>query len=512
MRRRLPNLAIALCPIAAVLLLLMINGPNPKLRAQNVGGLVVGSKNSKVYHEPDCSSARRLSPGNRLAFRSPGAAEAGGFRACQTCKPNQAIRTVSLFSPEPAPVPAPVAQNPDDGPKFSTDVAPVLVANCVRCHNARDRRGGFDLSTFRALMTGAESGAVIEARNPDASELILRVKGESTPKMPPGNTNLAPETIARIEAWIAAGALLDAGANPSAPLAEVAVSPDQLRAAALARLSPEERRTQLTEAATLRWAQAGAGNPPEPTAGKRVLLFGNLPESRASATVKTLDKAADTLQTMLTRPGQTAPFGPLQISVYVFTDRNHYAEFVRTVARQEPLDGEQGRADLADDTPYLVALDPFGGGEASDAAVDRSLDFLLVEQLGAGAVSRSDANAPQWLALGYGAFLASKLEPRSPYVARLRTATVRASQLGWTTKSAEALGDQLPPDDTRALGFSLLEWLSTANPRAFGPFVRGMLGGRQQLDAGVQQLFGVDRNQFLTAWGQWVMARYPRGR
>jgi hypothetical protein len=39
-----------------------------------------------------------------------------------------------------------------------------------------------------------------------------------------------------------------------------------------------------------------------------------------------------------------------------------------------------------------------------------------------------------------------------------------------------------------------------------------MLGGRRQLDAGVQQLFGVDRNQFLAAWGQWVMARYPRGR
>jgi hypothetical protein len=502
-------MAIMMPPIAAALVLLLMTGPAPRLRAQTVGGLVVGSKNSKVYHEADCSAARRLSPSNRLAFPSPGAAEAGGFRACQTCEPNQAIRTVSLFTPEPAPA---APQDDGEGPKFSTDVAPVLVANCLRCHNAEDRRGGFDLSSFRALMTGAESGAVIEARNPATSELLLRVKGESTPKMPPGNTNLAPETIARIEAWIAAGALLDAGANPNAPLTEVAVSPDQLRAAELARLSPEERRRRLTEAAAVRWAQAGAGEPPEPTAGKRFLLFGDLPESRASTTVKTLDKAAETIQGMLSRPGQTAPFGPIQVSVYVFTDRNHYAEFVRTVARQDPTDNEHGRADLADETPYLVALDPFGGGEASDAAVDRSLDSLLVEQLGAGAVARAGPEAPQWLALGYGAFLGSKLEPRSPYVARLRVATVRASQLGWTTKSAEALGDQLNPDETRALGFSLLEWLSAANPRAFGPFVRGMLGGKQQLDAGVQQLFGVDRNQFLAAWGQWVMARYPRGR
>ncbi|MEW4568166.1 c-type cytochrome domain-containing protein [Tautonia sp. JC769] len=510
MRRRPSTMAIIMPPIAAACFMLsLIAGPEPTLRAQTVGGLVIGSKNSKVYHEPDCSSARRLSASNRLVFPTPGVAEGGGFRACQSCKPNQAIRTISLFNPEPAPA---APQDDGEGPKFSTDVAPVLVANCLRCHNAEDRRGGFDLSSFRALMTGAESGAVIEPRDPDSSELILRVKGESTPKMPPGNTNLAPETIARIEAWIGAGALLDAGANPGAPLTEVAVSPDQLRAAELARLSPEERRRRLTEAATLRWAQAGAGEPPEPTAGKRFLLFGSLPEARANTAVKTLDKAAETIQGMLARPGQAAPFGPAQVSVYVFTDRNHYAEFVRTVARQEPLDNEYARADLADETPYLVALDPFGGGEASDAAVDRSLDFLLVEQLGAGAVIRAGANAPQWLALGYGAFLASKLEPRSPYVGRLRLATVRASQLGWTTKSAEALGDQLDPDDTRALGFSLLEWLSAANPRAFGPFVRGMLGGKQQIDAGVQQLFGVDRNQFLAAWGQWVMARYPRGR
>jgi hypothetical protein len=108
--------------------------------------------------------------------------------------------------------------------------------------------------------------------------------------------------------------------------------------------------------------------------------------------------------------------------------------------------------------------------------------------------------------------MASKIEPRSPDVARLRAGAIRAYQIGWTTRATEALGDQLTPDETRALGFSLLEWLSAANPRTVGPFVRGMLGGAGELDKGVQYLFGATREQFLTTWGQWVAARYARGR
>ncbi|RUL85526.1 c-type cytochrome domain-containing protein [Tautonia sociabilis] len=496
---------------ASLLLLVITLGTGG--RAQDVGGPVVGSRGSKVYHEPGCRSAERLSPENRIPFATPGAAEANGFRACKTCKPNQAIRMISLFQPSPA---GPSSrQEKDDAPTFSADVAPVLVANCLRCHNERDRRGDLDMSTFRSLMTGTDAGPVISPSDPESSELLLRIKGESTPKMPPGNTDLAGETIARIEAWIAAGARLDAGANPNAPLAEVAVSPEELRNAALARLSKQERRDRLVEEAQRRWAQAGAPGEPTLTAGDRVLLFGTLPEARASRAVTLLDQAIPAVRSLLSRPGKPALGSPMEISAYVFTDRNHYAEFVRTVARQEPMAGEQARADLSGEAPYLAALDPMLGQEATEAAssgASRSLEGLLVEQLGAGAVTATDSNAPRWLALGYGALLAAKVEPRGAEVARLRAATLRAAQLGWTTKANEALGDVLDPEETRALGFSLLEWLSAANPRAVGPFVRGMLGGRERLDEGILQLFGASREQFLTAWGQWVSSRYARGR
>lgn len=511
---------IAPNPIAAALLLAMATALSDRAQAQEVGGPVVGSKGSKVYHDLDCGSARRLSGPNRVPFASPGLAEASGFRACRSCKPDEAILMASLFAPPPSATSTATAsrgprQDEGDGPRFSIDVAPVLVANCVRCHNADDRRGGFDLGTFRDLMAGADSGPVIAPKAPEESELLLRIKGEATPKMPPGNTDLAPETIARIEAWIASGARLDAGSDPDAPISEVAASPEQLRDLELARLSDDDRRRLLIEAAHRRWAQAGAPGEPTLTAGDRTLVFGTLPGARAEALARTLDQAQETVKTLLSRPGQPALAGPMELSAYVFDDRNHYAEFVRTVAGQEPEEGEQARADLSGEAPYLVALDPLGGRDESEfggGGPGRGLDALLVEQLGVGAVSASGGEAPRWLALGYGALLSSKLEPRGAEVARLRAGALRAYQIGWTTKAGQAIGDRLSPDETRALGFSLLEWLSAANARAVGPFVRGMLGGRDRLDDGIRQLFGASREQFLSSWGRWVAARYSRGR
>lgn len=49
--------------------------------------IYVCSKSSKVYHRPDCSHARRLSPGKTLTFTSRQQAEQSGRRPCKTCNP-----------------------------------------------------------------------------------------------------------------------------------------------------------------------------------------------------------------------------------------------------------------------------------------------------------------------------------------------------------------------------------------------------------------------------------------
>ena len=62
----------------------------------------VGSKNSDVYHYPDCRYAKNIKSGNRVCFDTPEDAVAVGYRPCKVCKPP------SKSPPAPAPAPAPV--------------------------------------------------------------------------------------------------------------------------------------------------------------------------------------------------------------------------------------------------------------------------------------------------------------------------------------------------------------------------------------------------------------------
>ena len=47
----------------------------------------VASKNSKVFHKPDCSSARRIKPENLTDYNSRAGAIKAGKRPCKRCKP-----------------------------------------------------------------------------------------------------------------------------------------------------------------------------------------------------------------------------------------------------------------------------------------------------------------------------------------------------------------------------------------------------------------------------------------
>ena len=47
----------------------------------------VASKNSKVFHKPECSSAKRISPTNLVSYNSRDEALKAGKRPCKICKP-----------------------------------------------------------------------------------------------------------------------------------------------------------------------------------------------------------------------------------------------------------------------------------------------------------------------------------------------------------------------------------------------------------------------------------------
>ena len=49
------------------------------------GGEIIGNKNSKIYHRPDCPGYKSVSEKNQVRFKSVAEAEAAGFRAAKNC-------------------------------------------------------------------------------------------------------------------------------------------------------------------------------------------------------------------------------------------------------------------------------------------------------------------------------------------------------------------------------------------------------------------------------------------
>jgi mono/diheme cytochrome c family protein len=90
----------------------------------------------------------------------------------------------------------------------------LLERHCQGCHNAAVKQGKLDLTSRDGILRGGESGPAIVSGNAKASLLYQLVAHEQEPVMPYKADKLSPEVIARIGAWIDAGAPFD-DSNPA---------------------------------------------------------------------------------------------------------------------------------------------------------------------------------------------------------------------------------------------------------------------------------------------------------
>ncbi len=415
---------------------------------------------------------------------------------------------------------------------FRRDIAPILVANCIGCHTGTGpglARGKLSMASFEKLMAGGKRGKDIIPGDPDASHLVLMIKGEEAPKMPPNNGQRGFSEAAgeKIAAWVQAGARLDAGVSATDPLDKYAPTTGDLRKDELTKLKPEERDKLAQQAGLDRWKKA-TPTVPNFTTGTHFLAFGNLPGDRTAKLLKAME-AQYTLANRLLGSAKGPALDPTEkISLYVFKDQGAFVEFVRTIENQEVEAGETARAKLNVESPYLVAVDPANGGEetpmtsakkgarkgkkAEDSigGPERSLAGLLTEQLLTAATNRA-GKPPKWVALGLGAYAASQVEAGSPYYRRLRTETLESVRIGWQPKVTEVLGGQAPTETTRAAGFALFEWMSAnASASAMTAFLKMMLEGQNQLDDAIINCLGVNRELFIINSGEWFTERYGR--
>jgi hypothetical protein len=104
----------------------------------------------------------------------------------------------------------PAGAESDEIPDWD-DASEVFARRCTMCHSEIGASRGLRLDSYAAALAGSQRGAVLMPGNPEASELMLRLRGLSSPRMPFLGPPLPQAEIDVIERWIAAGLLESSG-------------------------------------------------------------------------------------------------------------------------------------------------------------------------------------------------------------------------------------------------------------------------------------------------------------
>jgi WD40 repeat protein len=98
---------------------------------------------------------------------------------------------------------------------FMSEVAPILVRNCIACHNPKKSESKYVMTTFTQLARGGKQGEgiMLAPGKPDDSYFIDVLLPDAEPRMPYKLDPLPPAEIELLERWVAEGARYD-GTKP----------------------------------------------------------------------------------------------------------------------------------------------------------------------------------------------------------------------------------------------------------------------------------------------------------
>ncbi|MDF1825158.1 MAG: hypothetical protein P1U68_10980 [Verrucomicrobiales bacterium] len=101
------------------------------------------------------------------------------------------------------------AHSAEDAAKvtFADHVFPILENKCLNCHNADEAKGGLDLSTYGATLTGGSGGEIVVSEDPGSSRLFTLSAHTEEPFMPPKGTPANEKELKVLSDWIAGGLL-----------------------------------------------------------------------------------------------------------------------------------------------------------------------------------------------------------------------------------------------------------------------------------------------------------------
>ena len=103
---------------------------------------------------------------------------------------------------------------------FKSDIAPLLINNCLACHGPKKAEGAYRIDTYEKVIAAGDSTSPgFHAKDVEGSEAFRRiVSTDPKERMPLDGDPMTPEQIALLKKWIEEGASFD-GPDPKAPLA-----------------------------------------------------------------------------------------------------------------------------------------------------------------------------------------------------------------------------------------------------------------------------------------------------
>ena len=97
------------------------------------------------------------------------------------------------------------AQNTPALVDYESQIQPIFAAKCFSCHSQEKRSGGLSLYTYEDVLNGGRNGGTVRPGKSADSLLMMRVTGETSPRMPLVGVPLTDSEIVTVRTWIDQG-------------------------------------------------------------------------------------------------------------------------------------------------------------------------------------------------------------------------------------------------------------------------------------------------------------------
>ncbi len=198
-----------------------------ELSLDSYAGVLKGSSNGPVVAAGDAAGSelvRRITGASqpRMPLTGPPFLSEDEIALVEQWVDGGLLEAVAGGEPVPQVVEAPAAEPELPAPGEAVTyahVAPIFARRCIKCHAESGLMGGppegYLLTSYQAALSAGDRVRIVPG-NPDASMVVRRVRGQSSPRMPfDGPPFLSAEEIRVIEDWVAQGAP-DAQGQPAA--------------------------------------------------------------------------------------------------------------------------------------------------------------------------------------------------------------------------------------------------------------------------------------------------------